>query len=342
MPGAPERPNEEERIKCIDNLGILYTPAEERFDRITRLLKYTFNVPIVLISMVHTDVQWFKSVQGLPVTETSKEVSFCAYAILKQETMVVLDAQQDDRFKDNSLVTGEPHIRFYAGHPLEIDGHRVGTLCIIDRKPREFSSKEFEVLRDFAAMVEKELMAVKLMRREEELRGELELCKRQTLLDPLTHCWNKKGIDIILRREMAKITRQRTQLGLAMLDIDKFKQINDTLGHLAGDQVLSQVAQRLRISLRPYDAIGRYGGDEFLIILPDSDLESVRATGTRILNNMHIDFQLEDQTKVTVSVSIGASSFREGEELKMSKMIEYVDKLLYQAKDNGRDQLVCE
>jgi sigma-B regulation protein RsbU (phosphoserine phosphatase) len=122
------------------------------------------------ISLVDSDRQWFKSSCGLDVIQTPRAVSFCGHAILSDEPMVVPDAAEDVRFHDNPLVTGEPHIRFYAGHPLNgPGGEKVGTLCIADRRPRNLEASEFEALREMARIVERELGLVEAVHLQREL-----------------------------------------------------------------------------------------------------------------------------------------------------------------------------
>lgn len=143
--------NEEQRLQVLRDLGILDTHAEERFDRITRLAQQLFQVPIALISLVDSDRQWFKSRQGLDVSETPRDVSFCGHAILGSDVFCVPDATLDARFADNPLVVGAPNVRFYAGAPLQVeDGLRMGTLCLIDHDARELSQAQIELLRDLA------------------------------------------------------------------------------------------------------------------------------------------------------------------------------------------------
>jgi PAS domain S-box-containing protein len=156
---APLGPDEAARLVALRELAVLDTTPEERFDRLTRLARDLFGVPIALVSLVDEDRQWFKSRQGLAAPETSREVSFCAHAILdEREVLVVPDALRDERFADNPLVTGDPDIRFYAGAPLSTaDGHQVGTLCVIDRAPREWTAEQSAALRDLADVVEAEL-----------------------------------------------------------------------------------------------------------------------------------------------------------------------------------------
>lgn len=166
-------PNEAERLAALHALKILDTPPEERFDRITRIAQRLFDVPIALVSLVDANRQWFKSRQGLEASETPRDISFCGHAILGDDVFVVPDTQQDLRFCDNPMVTGEPKIVFYAGCPLTaLDGSKLGTLCIKDRRPRQMSPAEIELIRDLAAMVEDELNAVELTRRLAEKMAE--------------------------------------------------------------------------------------------------------------------------------------------------------------------------
>ena len=122
---APLPANEKDRLAALHALKILDTAPEERFDRITRMAKRLLDVPIVLISLVDADRQWFKSRQGLDASETSRDLSFCAHAILDHKPLVVTNALEDRRFEDNALVSGAPHIRFYAGYPMTAPGGEV-------------------------------------------------------------------------------------------------------------------------------------------------------------------------------------------------------------------------
>jgi diguanylate cyclase len=156
---APLRPrNEHERLAALQAMEILDTEPEAAFDRITSLAATLFRVPTVLISLVDDTRQWFKSKQGLDAAQTARDISFCGHAILQEEPFVVSDARSDQRFSDNPLVTDGPSIRFYAGAPLTVQGgHRIGTLCLIDQRPRDLTALERQVLADMAALVVSEL-----------------------------------------------------------------------------------------------------------------------------------------------------------------------------------------
>ncbi len=157
---TPDLPiNEASRLEALHRLRILDTDPEERFDRITRLAQRLFDVPIVAISLVDKDRQWFKSRIGLEARETERCVSFCGHTLLSEKPLVVPDAHTDDRFADNPLVTGEPYIRFYAGHPIHAaDGQRIGSLCIIDTQPRELTQGQIVTLAELANLVDYELI----------------------------------------------------------------------------------------------------------------------------------------------------------------------------------------
>jgi GAF domain-containing protein len=156
----PPRPAQEEsRLQALRALLILDTPPEERFDRLTGFAAQEFDMPIVLLSLVDAQRQWFKARHGLDVCETARGISFCGHAILQDAVMVVPDAALDERFADNPLVTGEPHIRFYAGAPLQMpDGHNIGTLCLIDRQPRSLDAIDLAILGSLRDLAVEELV----------------------------------------------------------------------------------------------------------------------------------------------------------------------------------------
>lgn len=254
MRKPPTPIDETARLMSLHSLRILDTAPEERFDRITRIGQRTFGVEFCLISLVDSARQWFKSRQGLNVCETSREVSFCGHAILSEHLLIVPDATADERFADNPLVAGDPHIRFYAGAPIRSsEGHRIGTICVIDSKPRAFTEKDELMLLDLAGMVEDELRVSK-----------------QVSVDELTQVANRRGFFMVARHMLALCRRMGTAAQLLFFDLDGFKQINDEHGHAAGDAVLQQFAKGLLKSFRNADVVARLGGDEFVVLLTSS------------------------------------------------------------------------
>jgi len=264
IPPTPE--DESTRIETLRALKLLDTQPEERFDRLTRLARRLFGVPIALVTLIDVDRQWFKSCIGLSVTETSRDISFCGHAILSSDVFVIPDALADERFSDNPLVAGPPHIRFYAGCPLRAgNGSKLGTLCLIDVEPREFDTESVRLLQDLAKMAEQEIAAVQL-----------------ATLDDLTSLSNRRGFATLAQHALSVCQRLKRPACLLFFDLNGFKQINDDFGHAEGDRALSLFAGALRTGFRDSDVIGRIGGDEFSVLLTDSNSASTSAILSRL------------------------------------------------------------
>jgi diguanylate cyclase (GGDEF)-like protein len=258
---SPDSPEDESmRLRALRALNILDTPAEERFDRLTRIAQRLFNVPISLVSLVDGHRQWFKSKQGLDAQETPRNISFCGHALLGDGIFMIPDATQDERFHDNPLVTGGPEIRFYAGCPLHsLDGSKLGTLCIIDREPRVLSDSDLQLLADLAHLVESELVAVEL-----------------ATLDELTAIANRRGFAMLAQHTLDYCELKSYNATLVFFDLNKFKAINDSYGHAAGDRVLVTFAEMLKSQTRGSDVLARLGGDEFVALLPKTSAEQAK------------------------------------------------------------------
>ncbi|BAO91009.1 GAF domain-containing protein [Caballeronia cordobensis] len=167
---APLPADEAKRLQLLRSLDLLDTPHEEVFDRVTRVVAELLQVPVALVSLVDEHRQWFKSRLGLDVCETARDVSFCAYALHSERLLLVEDTHADARFAGNPLVTGAPHVRFYAGVPLRSSGGFVlGTLCAIDTKPRRLSASTQAALCDLAATVEREIVQREAARETREI-----------------------------------------------------------------------------------------------------------------------------------------------------------------------------
>lgn len=340
MVSSPIPPDELERIQELEGLFLLDTPSEERFDRITRLALNLFQVPVALISLVDEDRVWFKSSQGLAVTEVPREISFCSYAILGPEPLVVPDARKDERFMDNPFVKGEPHILFYAGCPLKgPKGHRIGTLCLIDHQTREFTVRDVQNLKDLAAMAEIELGVARINQTHRKLLQERDQLRSQALVDSLTRLWNRGAVLEILEMEWSRAKRKGLTVGVIMADLDHFKKINDLYGHPVGDAVLLETAHRIRTSLRSTDAAGRYGGEEFMVILPEVDLALASKIAERIRTSLAMDPYVTPGGSLSVTISLGVGVIPHDREIQLDSVIAQVDKALYQAKADGRNRM---
>jgi diguanylate cyclase (GGDEF)-like protein len=249
---APPLPvDEPARLAALQGLELLDTPSEERFERITRLARRLFGVPMAVISLVDRDRQWFKSHPGLEMDQTPRDISFCGHAILGDRIMEVPDAAADPRFHDSPLVTDEPHIRFYAGCPLKApDGSKIGTLCLMDRTPRTLGPDDHTLLRDLAEMAEQELAALRL-----------------ATTDDLTGLSNRRGFIALAQQALAMCRRVKQSACLSFFDLDGLKAVNDRLGHAAGDELIRRFANVLVHAFRDSDVIARLGGDEFVVLM---------------------------------------------------------------------------
>lgn len=338
-PPVPE--NEARRLAALQATGLLFTPAEERFDRITRLAARVFGTPIALVSLIADKCQWFKSEQGLGVSETPREYAFCGHAILGESTFVVEDAARDPRFADNPLVTGDPSIRFYAGHPLHAeDGSRVGTLCVIDRQPRQFGAEQSALLRDLAALAESELQRGQMGETQRNLLLEREEWRRKASIDGLTRLWNRAAIMELIGAELAR-ARRGAPMCVAMVDADHFKSINDTHGHLVGDVVLVELAARIRRAVREFDVVGRYGGEEFIAVLSNCGQEAAEAVCERIRGFVADEPVATPAGPIRVTVSIGLACCHTGQG-ELEQVVGAADTALYLAKGQGRNRVEIE
>ena len=339
---APAFPiDEDRRLAALASLDILYTPAEERFDRITRLAARTFGVPIALVSLVAENTQWFKSAQGLDAVETSREISFCGHAILDENPFVVENAAVDERFADNPLVTGDPSVSFYAGHPVRAgDGSRVGTLCLIDRTPRTFTDEDRALLRDLAELVETELQREYLNDSHVALVRQRDDLARKAMIDGLTRLWNRSAILEIAAGECARAERGKP-MAVAMIDADHFKACNDTFGHQTGDRVLEELAARIRSAVRDFDAVGRYGGEEFLVVLSDCTTTAAGDVAERIRSTVADVGVATSAGFLPISVSIGVAAFN-AELTSVEQLVAAADEAMYRAKHAGRNRVAVD
>lgn len=312
-PGAPA--NETERLLTLRGLRMLDTLPEERFDRITRLARRLFGVPIALISLVDAKRQWFKSRQGLDATETSREISFCAHAIADDQMLVVPDATTDERFADNPLVQGAPTIRFYAGCPVHAaDGSPLGTLCLIDRQPRQLGAEDLALLRDLAAMVEDEINAA-----------------MTSMTDPLTGISNRLGFQTLGALALALNRRLGGPITMLVFDLDGFKAVNDELGHASGDLALVDFATTLVKTFRDADVIGRLGGDEFCVLATGAT-SAMAAPLARLAENL----DRLDARPYRLAFSVGAALYAPDRHASLDALAADADREMYELKRQRR------
>ncbi len=338
--------NEEQRLAALDDYQILDTLPEQAYDDITFLASLLCDTPIALMSLVTRNRQWFKSAVGLEVRETPRDLAFCAHAILEPgDLTVVRDTHKDDRFSDNLLVTRDPTIRFYAGAPLTTEeGLPLGTLCVIDRVPRELTAIQKKALTALSRQVMAQLglrlaaeASKRYARQLDEYQRQLEernaLLAKESLTDPLTNLGNRRAFDRTLSEEIGRSARYKMPLSVLLIDIDHFKRFNDEFGHTRGDTVLRELADLLERERRRGDFLARYGGEEFAAILPSTGREGAAVLAERFRRAV----EGADWKGFPLTISIGIAHIGADEEA--SELVDAADRALYRAKKAGRNQI---
>jgi len=315
--------HEAARLAALRRYCVLDTGHEARFDDLTRLAATICATPVSLVSLVDSNRLFFKAAYGLDVREVPYPEGFCGHAIRQHDIFEIPDAHADPYFAHDPLVAQPPHVRFYAGAPLFTeDGFGLGTLCVIDFKPRTLSAEQREVLR----LLGKQVMV------------QLEL-GLQTMRDSLTGLYNRRPLEESLHREIVRAARKSDPIGVMAIDIDHFKVINDSFGHDTGDAALRAIGAELLGGVREDDIVCRSGGEEFVVILPGigrAGLLQRAEVVRRTIEHTPIAAGIET---VRLTVSIGVSVFPEHGATE-AELLRAADAALYQAKAAGRNRVV--
>lgn len=311
--------DENGRLAAVHRFEVLDTEPETEFADIVTLVKSIFNVPRAAINILDASRQWTKAGAGEGPSSVERADTICDHTIRTEAPLAVADASRDPRFAAIPLIAAPNGIRSYLGVPLTSqDGYNVGTLCIYDTKPRDFSEAEVDVLSNFARVVMSHM--------------ELRLSSR---LDGLTAAMTPRAFSE--RVEAHRGQRTPGPATLLLIDIDHFKSINDRFGHAAGDEVLRQVADTIRGLMRKSDSFGRLGGEEFGVLLQGADPEAAMHLVRRVQAALAArEMAAIDGSRVTISM--GMAGFSQGES--RENWFARADRALYQAKANGRDQTV--
>lgn len=336
---------ERRRQAAVDRYQILDTDGEEAFDDLAKLACTLCGTPSAVISLIDHDRQWFKARVGCNRTSIARSLSVCDHAIRSpRSVMEVGDLRLDARFADNPLLRAEGVV-FYAGAPvLSPDGYPIGTICVFGQSPKVLEDGQRRALGVLARQTQR-LMALRILlgeqhdqikvaaRDRDEMERKHKNLRRLVRYDPLTGLLNRVVLnELVSRPDIQEWTRQN-DYGLLLLDIDHFKKINDTYGHLHGDEVLRAVADVVRASIRTGDMALRYGGEEVLIILPSTPPAGIREVAQRISESV-----AALSLGHPLTVSMGMAMGKAGAEPRT--VFARADQALYRAKSQGRDQLV--
>ncbi|WP_436248489.1 GGDEF domain-containing protein [Mesorhizobium amorphae] len=312
------------RLRALERFDVMDTPREEAFDRITRLIRNIFDLPIAIVSMIDGHRQWYKAYEGLENREVGRDETFCKYTLQELTPLVVRDARQDHRFAQNPHVTGNPHIRFYAGVPLRTgDGHAIGTVCAIGYEPRQFNARETAILCDLSQLAMDTL----------ELR-------QLASVDALTGTLSRRAFKEQAEHAVGLARRHKHELACITLDLDHFKAINDRYGHAAGDTVLAAMAKACRQHLRGSDLFGRLGGEEFALLLPHTDRKGMAEVAEKLRGAIGQADIRHGASKIPVTASFGMAAL-DARTQDIDQLLANADTALYEAKAVGRNRCVA-
>lgn len=311
----PETPEDEKRrLAKLRSLQLLDTGEDLQLDQLTRITGRIFQAPICVVSLVDEERLVFKSCVGLTVSEMDRSMSFCGHTIVATDVMIVEDTLNDERFFDNPMVVGDPHIRFYAGCPLIIDQRKIGTLCIADHGPRSLDQSHIDILKDLACLVQQQLAATSLATR-----------------DGLTGLENRRGFQALAQQSLQLCTRQGLPVSLLYLDLEHFKAINNLHGHGEGDRVLITFADLIKHVCRDSDVVARLGGDEFVVLLINSTREQSESVIHRIKAALMHENRLSNKT-YNIDFCYGITSYQPERHETIAELLADADALMHEIK----------
>ncbi|WP_191083738.1 sensor domain-containing diguanylate cyclase [Roseococcus microcysteis] len=321
MPAAAIPPHEAQRLAALRAYGMLDGACDSVLDDVVQLAARLTSMPMALVTLIDSDRQVLLARKGVDMSETPRDVSFCAHAILTpDQPMIVSDMSRDPRAADNPYVTGPPHLRAYLGIPLvNSEGYALGALCVLDEVVREHDANMVATMQSLARTVVTTLELRRVMRQVHNL----------ALTDALTGLANRPALMDALGRAIGP----GAGFSVLCLDLDGFKGLNDSQGHAVGDLALTEVAQELRLACGTGDVAARLGGDEFALLLASGEAEPMaERVRTGIARRMAAQGW-------AVTASIGGVTFHAPPEDAASALA-MADALLYEAKRGGRNRAV--
>ena len=294
---------------------------EAEFDHIVALAAKLFGTSAAMISIVTSDVVHFKARVGLDACAIDPLVAFCTHALDRDDPLVVEDMWSDARFRENPLVTGRPHVRFYAGAPIRVaTGHILGTLCLIDPEPRSFSAHDRQILQALGQIVVDRI----------EVRRQARQLARLAHFDTLTGLPNRA----LLQQRAAEVLATHEPLAVLLFDLDGFKDVNDVFGHVTGDALLRAIGERMSGLMTGGQMVARLGGDEFVVLAPGvTDPRAAWSIADRLRAAFDAGFLVDTQElRLDTCVGVALSPYH-GDTIE--KLICHADLALYRAKERG-------
>lgn len=305
---------------------LLEALPDDRFDRVIRLARHVLGVPIAAVSFVDNGRRWMALASEYPASSASLLTSLWARTILEDDALVVPDIDADPRFAagagmsaNGDLDLTAADIRFFAGIPLiGPERTKVGVLWAADEQPRQPSPDQLDALRDLGNVVERALSEIRL-----------------ATLDELTGTSNRRGLVMVGHHVLATARRTKRPAALLYVDLDNLKQVNDTLGHAAGDRMLQATAVVLTEGLRAADIVARVGGDEFCVLLSDTAPETIPMLIARLHARLE-ELNRDPGREFDLAMSEGWVVYDPEQHVSIEELIEQGDAQMYEQKQAKR------
>jgi diguanylate cyclase (GGDEF)-like protein len=328
---------EARRLDALYRYLQLDSGRDPAFDLLAEAAAEICSVPYASVTLVDRDRVWIKSGVGLEPGDVPRAESYCSLAIMQDGLLEIPDLSQDARTAGMTLVRREFGAQMYAGAVLVTgDGYHIGTLCVMDRQPRHLTQRQKHLLSGLARQV---MTLIELRAHERLLKDALERAEYLAATDVLTGLVNRRVLFERLDSELARCRRYGTPLAMVLIDLDHFKNINDTFGHAAGDTVLRNVGALLTASVREVDIAGRYGGEEMCILLPQTSLQGALTFAENIRRALAAVSHDVAGTALTATASLGVAGTETGD-CDAGELFSQADRALYAAKHGGRNRVM--
>ncbi|GGC82910.1 sensor domain-containing diguanylate cyclase [Undibacterium terreum] len=336
-PAIPRPDDEAARLEALRRYGILDSANDPDFDFLAEMAAVICDVPYAFISMVDAERVWMKASFGTTATQLPRDEEYCSWTILEDRGLHIPNLTTDARTAYLPKTAGEPRYQMYCGANLiTSDGYRIGALCVMDTQMRALSGQQVRLLTRLSGQV---MALIELRAKDRELSASLNVMQKLATYDDLTGLLNRRALLARLQEEVERARRIVHPLSVIMLDLDHFKQINDTHGHMAGDVVLHGVGKFLRERLRVTDSAGRYGGEELCLILPGTSLEDAAAVAEKLRQALETAEFVTSAGSIAATASFGVVAGQPGPKLSTSSLLDAADQAMYRAKENGRNRV---
>jgi len=309
---------------------------EDRLLRIERIAIRLFGVANCIVSFGQVSARFGKGERSM----AALEAAFCDSIPFPHDPVIVNDARADSKTASSPWVVGPPYIRFYAIQPVFDRNQVVGAIYLIDYGARQHQEEDAFLLSDLAGLVEQELHFDAIQMAHDDLLKQNRSLRRESMIDPMFGTWNRTAIVRSLEIEVLRCKAAGKPMSLAMVSIDNYAALKDEFGLHAAEAILIRMVSRMRSCIRPFDALGRYGTEEFLVVLPGASHVVIQAVTERIRNTILAHSETMDDRSVNITVCVGTVSTDLFANSNSDELMNLVEQALHRAKKSGINSFI--